>query len=85
MKESRNKVLEFLTADYVIDNMDTVLRTEELQNEIEEVDLEIQEPLQIILTGNERSKHDAEWRSYEDRKVDLQKHRGKAFSAIRVQ
>ena len=38
--------------------MDAVLKTSEIQNKIEEVDLENQEPLQIILTNNERMNHD---------------------------
>ena len=61
------------------------MKTEEIQNEIEEADLEIQETIQIIPTVDERTKHDAKWRSYQDKKGDLQKHRGKDFSIIRGQ
>ena len=32
--------------------------------------------------ATERSKHDAEWRSYQDRKGGIKKHRVKAFSII---
>ena len=35
--------------------------------------MDIQEPLQIILTGDERLKNDAEWRIYQYRKGYLQK------------
>ena len=85
LREARNKVLESLAADAAINNQDAVLETSDLQNKIEEEDMAIQEPLQIILTGDERSKHDAEWRSYQDRKGDIQRHRGNAFSITRVQ
>ena len=64
LKESKNKVLELLAADYAINKLDAVLKIAELQNEIEEAELAIQEPFQIILNVDERSKHDAEWRSY---------------------
>ena len=73
LKESKNKVLELLAADYAINNLDALLKTSEIQNEIEEADLAIQEPLQIILTSDERPNHDAKWRSYQYRKGDLQK------------
>ena len=53
LKESKNKVLELLAADYAINNLDALLKTSEFQNEIEEADLAIQEPLQIILTSDE--------------------------------
>ena len=72
-REARNKVLELLAADYAINKLDAVLKIAELQNEIEEAELAIQEPFQIILNVDERSKHDAEWRSYWDRKGYLQK------------
>ena len=48
-----------------------ILKTEELQNKTEEADLATKLPLQSILTGNERSKHDSKWRIYQDRKGDL--------------
>ena len=64
LREARNKVLELLAADADINNLDALLKTAELQNQIEEAKLVTQEPLQIILTGNERSKHDAKWRRY---------------------
>ena len=41
LRESRNKVLESLAEDYAINNMDAVLKTSEIQNEIEEADLAI--------------------------------------------
>ena len=78
-RAASNKVLESLAAVAAINDLDDVLKTADIQNEIEEADMEIQEPLQIILTGIEISKHDAKWRSYRYRKVDLQKHRVKAF------
>ena len=53
LRESRNKVLELLAADAAINNPYDVLKTADTQNEIEEAEMEIQEPLQIILTGNE--------------------------------
>ena len=59
LREARNKVLESLASDDAINNLDTALKIEYTQNKIEESDLEIQEPLQIILTGNKSSKHDA--------------------------
>ena len=43
--EAKNKVLESLASDAAINNMDAVLKTAELQNEIEESDLKTQEPL----------------------------------------
>ena len=79
LRESRNKVLESLSSDSAINNLDYVLKTSDIQNEIEEAEMLIHEPLHIILTGNERSKHDAKWRRYQDRRGYLQKHRGKAF------
>ena len=45
LREARNKVLESLASDAAINNMDAVLKTAELQNEIEESDLKTQEPL----------------------------------------
>ena len=59
-RESRNKGLESLTSDAAINNLDSVLKKAELQNETEEAELAIQEPLQIILTEDGRSKQDSE-------------------------
>ena len=53
MREFRNKVLESLAADASSNNLDSILKTEDLQNNIEESDLAIQEPLQIIVTRDE--------------------------------
>ena len=64
LREDRNTFLESLAADNAINNLDDVVKTAELHNEIEETDLEIQEPLHIILTSDERSKHDTKWRIY---------------------
>ena len=50
--KDRVKVLESLAADSAISNLDAVLKTTYIQNQIEEADLEIQEPLQITLTVN---------------------------------
>ena len=61
------------------------MKTANLQNEIEESDLAIKESLQIILTGDESYKQNNKWKSYQYRKVDLQKHRVKALSIIRGQ
>ena len=83
LRESRNKVLESLEADAAIINLEAVLKKADIQNQIKEADLAIKEPFQIIFTEDESYKHDANWRSYRDRKGDLQKHRGKAFSIIR--
>ena len=44
-----------MTADDPYD----ILKTAELQNEIEKSELETQDPLQSILNDNERYKHDA--------------------------
>ena len=41
LRESRENILELLAVDVSINNMDAVLKTPELQNEIEEADLEI--------------------------------------------
>ena len=84
-REPRNKVLELLAADANINNLDDVSKSEEIQNEIEEADLAIQEHLQIILTGYDRPKNNAERRRYLDRKGYLQKHIGRDFSIIRGQ
>ena len=64
MREARNNVLELLAVDVAIDNLDVVLKTSETQDKREESDLAIQEPLHIILTGDERSKYVVKWRSY---------------------
>ena len=85
LREARIKVLESLAADAAIKNMDALLKTEDIHNKTEEPDLYIQEPLQIILTGNERYNHDAKWRRYRDRRGGIQKHRGEAFYIIRGQ
>ena len=54
--ESRNKILELLAADAAISNLGAVLKTVDIQNEIEESELAIKEPLQIILTCDESPK-----------------------------
>ena len=85
LRESRNKVLESLAPDAIINNLYAVLNTAELQDKIKEADLSIQEPIQIILTVVESSKHDYKWRTYQDRERYLQTQRGKSFSIIRGQ
>ena len=85
LRESRNQVLELLAAYAAFNNLDAVLKTSEIQNKIDDTGLKIQEPLQIILTGDERSKHDTGGSTYQDIKGYLQRHRGKAFSIIRGQ
>ena len=85
LRESRNKVLEFLAADAAINNLDAALKIPDLQNIIEKADLEIQEPLQSILTRNVSSKHNTKMWSYQDRTLYLLKHRGNSFSIIRGQ
>ena len=64
LREATEKVFGSLASYSGINNLDAVLKTAELQNEIEEADLVIQEPLKIILTRDEGSKHDAKRRSY---------------------
>ena len=53
LRESRNKCLESLIAYSAINNLDAVLKTSYIKNEIYEADLAIQESLQIILTVDE--------------------------------
>ena len=52
LREVRNKVLKLLAEDAAINNLDNLLKTAEIQNRIDEVDLVIQKPLQIILIDN---------------------------------
>ena len=38
------------------------------------------EPLEIILHGDDKSEHDGKWRSYREYTSLLKKHRGQAYS-----
>ena len=79
------KDLESLAAYSAIKNLDDLFKTAYLQNEIEEAELSIQEPLQIVLVRYEMSKYNSWWSIYWDRKEYIQKHRVKAFSILRGQ
>ena len=39
-------------------------------------------PLEIILHGDDKAKHDGKWRSYRESTSLLKKHRGQAYSII---
>ena len=71
LREASNKVLESFTADATTNNIYAALKTAEPQNEIEEANLAMQQHLLIIITVDEKYKHDAEWKIYRDRKGDL--------------
>ena len=68
LREATEKVFGSLASYSGINNLDAVLKTTELQNEIEEADLVIQEPLKIIFASDGSSKHNAKWRVYQERK-----------------
>ena len=52
---------------------------------MEEDAYEISIPLPIILQGDDKANHDAQWRMYREKESHLQKQRGQAYSMIRGQ
>ena len=41
-----------------------------------------EEPLEIVLFGNNKSKHKVKWKTYLEKQSRLEKHRGQTFSMI---
>ena len=64
---------------------DATIALAELQNEMDEAEYKVSIPLPMILQGDEKTKHDNEWRTYRERVTRLEKQRGQAFSLIRGQ
>ena len=64
---------------------DATILLAELQNEMDEAEYKVSIPLPMILQGDEKTKHDNEWRTYRERVSRLEKQRGQAFSLIRGQ
>ena len=52
---------------------------------MDEAEYKVSIPLPMILQGDEKTKHDNEWRTYRERVTRLEKQRGQALSLIRGQ
>jgi len=58
------------------------MRLAVLQNEIAQAQFEANEPIPIQLTDSEKTQNNNEWRTYQERKTQLTKNHGQAFSLI---
>jgi hypothetical protein len=63
-------------------DLDAPMRLVVLQNEIAEAVYEDGLEVPIVLTDSEKTQYSNEWRTYRERKANMTKHRGQAFSLI---
>ena len=80
LQNARNATLQAMT-ELPEDEQD-VLAIAKLENEIALGDLELNEPVPIQLTADEKTQYDNAWRAYRQRKDRLEKNRGQCYSLV---
>ena len=66
----------------LINDLDLDISLAELQNEMTEELVKHEEPLDIVLSGDNKSEHEGKWKTYREKQSRLEKHRGQTFSMI---
>ena len=80
IQAARRTKLAALEAMDAADQDPVVIAT--LQNDIENGEFELQQPVPIKLTADEKTQYENEWRTYRNKRDTLQKHRGQAYSLV---
>ena len=80
LQNARNARLQAMEA--LPEDEQDVLAIAELENEIAIGDLELNEPVPVQLTADEKTQYDNAWRAYRHRKDRLEKNRGQCYSLV---
>ena len=54
----------------------------DIQNNMAEELAKHEEPLEIVLFGDNKTKHEGKWKTYREKQSRLEKHRGQTFLMI---
>ena len=66
----------------LLNELDLDITLADIQNNIAEELAKNEEPLEIVLFGNNKSEHEGKWKTYWEKQSRLEKHRGQTFSMI---
>ena len=65
-----------------INDPDLDITLAELQNEMAEKLSKHEEPLEIVLFGDNKAEHEGKWKTYREKQSRLEKHRVQTFSMV---
>ena len=66
----------------LINGPDLDITLSKLQNNMAEELAKYEEPLDILLFGDNKCEHKGKWKTYREKKSRLEKHRGEMFSIM---
>ena len=66
----------------LLNDTDLDITLDELQNEMAEELAKHEEPLEIVLFGDNKAEHEGKRETYREKQTRLEKHRGQTFSMI---